>query len=272
MGGSGNPPHREHDPAVGAGWEREDGAPSHPAAVWQPWPRYRQRMGPVLPGCWLRGWGSHSGTARGCPRHPGWACGGAKRHPRSQFPLPPPAAPRPAEATFARAGGPAGTVTVASFCETGRSPGPVPGSASAPLPHPSRGHLGSTGGPDTGVPTPNPSCLHWIRFGGSHGLSHPALTRCWLGAGVGARRCWGSPPSPPCTPAHREGQRQGRSPGRCLSTFPARPSVRNGEALLGIRRWLWVAIPLPRHPNTVHRVQAAPAAPGKVAGRLPAVG
>lgn len=92
----------------------------------------------------------------------------------------------------------------------------------------------------------------------------------WVPGGAGA-----PPPSPPCTPAHREGQRQGRSPGRCLSTFPARPSVRNGEALLGIRRWPWDAIPLPRqprHPNTMHRVQAAPAAPGKVAGRMPAVG
>lgn len=58
-------------------------------------------------------------------------------------------------------------------------------------------------------------------------------------------------------------------PGRCLSTFPARPSVRNGEALSRIRLGLWVTFPLPcqtQYPDTVHGVQAGPAVPGKVQG------
>lgn len=76
--------------------------------------------------------------------------------------------------------------------------------------------------------------------------------------------CWGSPPHHLAVP-QRAVKVRGKDgpPGCCLSTFPARPSVRNGEALSGIRRWLRVIVtlpPQPQHPNTVHGVQAQLAA------------
>lgn len=80
----------------------------------------------------------------------------------------------------------------------------------------------------------------------------------------GAGGCWGSLPHHLAVPQHAVKVRgKDGPPGCCLSTFPARPSVRNGEALSGIRRWLRVIIPLPhqpQHPNTVHGVQARLAA------------
>lgn len=76
--------------------------------------------------------------------------------------------------------------------------------------------------------------------------------------------CRGSPPHHLAVPKHAVKVRgKDGPPGCCLSTFPARPSVRNGEALSGIRRWLRVIVPLPRqpqHPNTVHGMQAQLAA------------
>lgn len=56
----------------------------------------------------------------------------------------------------------------------------------------------------------------------------------------------GAPPPHHLAAPRRAAKVRGKDgpPRRCLSTFPAWPSVRKGEALLGIRRWLWVAIPL----------------------------
>lgn len=85
------------------------------------------------------------------------------------------------------------------FCETGRSRGRC---QAEPRRAPTRGR--GDPGTDGGRP---PRCSR-ERVG-------------WLGE-------WGGEPS------RREGQREGRCPRRCLSTFPARWSVSNGAAASGI--------------------------------------
>lgn len=81
------------------------------------------------------------------------------------------------------------------FCETGRSRGRC---QAAPRRAPTRGRGAS--GTDGGRP------------------SRCSRERGWGGGG----------------PPRREGQREGRCPRRCLSTFPARRSVSNGAAASGI--------------------------------------
>lgn len=89
--------------------------------------------------------------------------------------------------------------------------------------------------------------------------------------GRGCRGCWGSLPHHLAVPQHAVKVRgKDGPPGCCLSTFPARPSVRNGEALSGIRRWLRVIVPLPHQPqHPKHRARGAGTA-GKAV--IPATG
>lgn len=127
--------------------DQRDRAPSQGLAVYQPQPRYRPRCCRLLPAGLRAVPGSHRARCR-CPL--GRACGGAERALGARFPLPPPAAPRPNEATFARCGGPAGTVTAAGIGETGRSPRLC--HAAPRPPAPSRGASALSARSDTGVP------------------------------------------------------------------------------------------------------------------------
>lgn len=241
-------PTGERGPAVCPGREQEPG-PLQPPAVWDPHP------------------GAGAGDTRGAGAVPApgpGSPGDDKRHPGA-FPRPsPPERPSPGHG-----------------CRAPPSPGPVsvkPGvprgtcqSASVPpSPAPSRRHLRSArGGNGPGDPPEHKLFGDPGPVWGSHGLSRPASPRCWEGMAGGAGGCWGSPPHHLVVPQHAVKVRgKDGPPGCCLSTFPARPSVRNGEALSGIRRWLRVIVPLPPQPqHPKHRARGAGTAgsPGKAA-------
>lgn len=173
----------------------------------------------------------------------------------------------PRRATFAR-GRLLGTpVTGAGFCETGRSPGTCQSASVPPPPHPSCCTSALPGGMASGVP-PSPRAQPRLpRISLGMPWAEPCQPR--RGAGKGCGGCWGSLAHHLAVPQHAVKVRgKDGPPGCCLSTFPARPSVRNGEALSGIRRWLRVIVPLSppaSAPQHCARDAGAAGSPGKAA-------